>query len=311
MNSEPMIIRVQGQQLTRADLHALQTRIDAHPEWSRHAIAKDICARWQWHTATGQMKTFAARSLLLKLATSHGLRLPPVRAEWRRHPWGLGPVLLPTAPPAPTAPITGPLADLRPLQWCLAAHGSPERARALASLREYHYLGCNRPVGTHLLYLVQDAAGRDLAVHLIGAAAWQCAARDRCIGWDAATRAAALGRIANHSRFLILPWVRVPQLASHLLGALTRRIVGDWQAQHGEPLELLETFVEIGRFAGTAYRAANWRLVGATTGRTRQEKHHRATAPRKAVWLYALHPAFRQRLAGGGRPAGGATGGER
>jgi hypothetical protein len=151
-------------------------------------------------------------------------------------------------------------------------------------------------VGTHLVYLVQDVQQRDLAVHLVGAAAWHCAGRDRYIGWSAAARAAGLPRIANHGRFLVLPWVQVPHLASHLLGGLTRRVSEDWLAQHGGRLELLETFVETGRFAGTAYRAANWQAVGQTTGRTRQEKQHRAQAPRKRVWVYALDRQFRNHL---------------
>lgn len=286
-------IRVQGRRLTAAELRELQERIDGHPEWSRHQVAKDLCQRWQWQTPLGRWKTFAARSLLLKLEARHGLRLPPVRTNLRRPPWGLrrGGEAATTA-----EPITDALERLRPLQWCLAGHGTAERARALAYLRTYHYLGCDRPVGTNLVYLVRDQWGRDLAVHLIGAAAWQCAARDRAIGWDAAGRASGLTRIANHSRFLILPWVTVPQLASHLLGGLTRRVACDWQAQHGWRLELLETYVETGRFRGTAYRAANWQPVGLTTGRTRQEKQHQAQAPRKAVWIFPLHPRFRQRL---------------
>ncbi len=225
-----------------------------------------------------------------------------MRINKRRRPWGL-----PRSGEAAARgeAITGGLAGLQPLQWCLAGYATAPRARALAYLRTYHYLGCNRPVGTHLIYLVQDQLGRDLAVHLVGAAAWQCAARDRAIGWKATARTSGLTRIANHSRFLILPWVRVPHLASHLLGGLTRRIVRDWQAQHGWRLELLESFVETGRFRGTAYRAANWQPVGLTTGRTRQEKKHRAQAPRKAVWIFPLHPRFRSRLgatlaAGGG-----------
>ncbi len=301
-------IRVQGRCLAQTELLELQSRINAHhPEWSRHRIARDLCERWEWRTSLGRLKTFAARSLLLTLEARHGLRLPPVRVAFRRAPWGLRPAaaVSAVAMPAPEAIATG-LGSLQPLQWRLAGHGAPERARALAHLQTYHYLGCNRPVGSHLLYLVQDAAGRDLAVHLVGAAAWQCAARDRAIGWNPAARAAGLPRIANHSRFLILPWVRVPQLASHVLGGLTRRIGRDWLAQHGGRLELLETFVEIGRFAGTAYAAANWQPVGATTGRTRQEKHHRAQAPRKAVWIFPLHPHFRQRLGGLSTNGGGA-----
>jgi hypothetical protein len=188
------------------------------------------------------------------------------------------------------------LSRLQPLEWQMGGHGSPERERALTYLRHWHYLGCNRPVGTHLVYVVRDAQGRDLAVHLVGAAAWQCAPRDRYIGWSAAERAAGLHRIGQHSRFLILPWVRVPHLASHLLGGLARRLSVDWPAQHGWRLELLETFVETGRFKGVAYRAANWQPVGLTTGRTRQEKEHRPQAPRKSVWVYPLGAGFRERL---------------
>ena len=140
--------------------------------------------------------------------------------------------------------------------------------------------------------------------HLVGAAAWHCAPRDRYIGWSVAARVAGLHRIANHSRFLILPWVRVPQLASHLLGGLIRRLCADWPAQHGWGLELLETFVEAGRFTGGAYRAANWQEVGQTTGRTRQEKQHRAQAPRKRVWVYPLNPRFREQLGVLVRPGG-------
>jgi hypothetical protein len=190
------------------------------------------------------------------------------------------------------------------LRWQLAGHGSPERAQALACLRQYHYLGCSRPVGAHLLYLVQDAQERDLAVHLVGAAAWQCAARDRFIGWSNSARQAGLHLIANHSRFLILPWVKVPALASHLLAGLVRRVSSDWLGEHGWRLHLLESFVQADRFPGTAYRAANWQEVGLTTGRTRQEKAHRAQAPRKRVWVYRLRPRLAEPLVAAAPPGG-------
>jgi len=290
------LIRVPGRSLSAAELVELQNLIDEHPDWSRHRVAQELCQRWDWRTPLGQLKTFAARSLLLKLAQGYELRLPPVREAFRRHPWGLRPPPEQPAAPPCLSPLEASLESLRPLQWHLGLRGSLERERALAYLREYHYLGCNRPVGTHLVYLVQDAQQRDLAVHLVGAAAWQCAARDRYIGWPPEQRQANLPRIANHNRFLILPWVKVPHLASHLLGELTRRIGADWQAQHGWRLELLESFVEQGRFRGVAYQAANWRCVGQTTGRTRQEKAHRAIAPCKSVWVYALRRNFRSAL---------------
>ena len=301
------LIRAQGRTLTLAQLGDLQHLIDEHPDWSRHRIAKELCQRWLWVSALGQPKTFAARSFLLTLALRGQLRLPAVRSEKRRvAPWGLGSIHPPiSAPPVPAVPIESRLENLRPLHWQLAGHGSQERQRALAYLREYHYLGCNRPVGTHLIYLIADAQGREVAIHLVGAAAWQCAPRDRFIGWSTAVRQCQLHRIANHSRFLILPWVKVPHLASHLLGQLTRRVSQDWQAQHGWRLELLETFVERDRFAGTAYRAANWQEVGQTTGRSRQEKEHRALTPIKSVWVYGLHAEFRTHLSTLDQPKGG------
>lgn len=289
-------LRVQGRSLSARERVEVQILIDEHPHWSRHGVAKELCQRWDWRTPAGGLRTFAARSLLLKLAQRYELRLPPVREAYRRAPWGLGqPEARGVLPPLPP-PIEARLESLQPLQWQMGLHGSRERERALSYLREYHYLGCHRPVGTHLIYLVRDAQGRDVAVHLVGAAAWQCAPRDRSIGWSAAERAAGLHRIGNHSRFLILPWVRVPDLASHLLVGLTRRVCGDWPAQHGWRLELLESFVETGRFTGLAYRAAHWQQVGQTTGRTRQEKDHRPQGPRKNVWVYPLRKHFREHL---------------
>jgi hypothetical protein len=288
-------LRVQGRNLSHNELVELQVLIDEHPHWSRHGVAKELCQRWNWRTPSGRLKTFAARSLLLKLAQRQQLRLPPVREAMRRCPWGLGrPEERPAAPAA--AVLESSLDRLQPLEWQIGGHGSRQRERALAYLRQYHYLGCNRPVGAHLLYLVRDVEQRDVAVHLVGAAAWQCAPRDRYIGWNGAQRAAGLHRIGNHSRFLILPWVRVPHLASHLLGGLARRLCADWPAHQGWPLELLETFVEADRFEGVAYRAANWQQVGLTTGRTRQEKQHRPRAPRKSVWVYPLGKRFRENL---------------
>ena len=200
----------------------------------------------------------------------------------------------------PTAPIQCSLPALQPLDWQICAYGTDQRQRALGLLRQFHYLGCNRPVGAHLLYLVKDAQGRELAVHLVGAAVWQCAPRDNYIGWQGLQRAAHLPGVGNHSRFLILPWVRVPHWASHLLNQLTRRLSEDWPCYHHWRLFLLESFVEVGRFTGTAYRAAGWQEVGQTTGRTRQEKQHRVQAARKSVWLQPLSPNFRGELGSAG-----------
>jgi hypothetical protein len=163
-------------------------------------------------------------------------------------------------------------------------------------LNQYHYRGFHAAVGENVQYLARDGLGRELAVMVFGAAAWKVAVRDTFIGWSGEQRQRHLGAMANQQRFLILPWVRVPQLAAHLLALATRRLSADWQARYGHPIWLVETFVEWGRFAGTAYKAAGWLELGQTTGRTRQDRQRTLQSPRKSVWVRALHPAFRQHL---------------
>jgi hypothetical protein len=146
-------------------------------------------------------------------------------------------------------------------------------------------------VGENLGYLIKSSSGVDLACLLFGAAAWQCAPRDRWIGWSAEQRARGLACIANNSRFLLLPWVRVAHLATHILAHIAQRIDADWQRRYRHPLYLLETFVQPDRFRGTCYQAANWVRVGQTTGRTRQSQRHRDNAvhaPVKDIYLYPL-----------------------
>ena len=147
-------------------------------------------------------------------------------------------------------------------------------------------------------YVVRDDTQRLLAVLVFGAAAWKCAARDRLIGWIPGQRQARLGWIANNHRFLILPAVDVPHLASHVLGRVARRIAVDWQTKYGHPVVLLETFVERERFAGSCYRAANWQGLGATTGRSRQDRHRSLQVPVKEVFVYPLRRDFREELMG-------------
>jgi len=178
--------------------------------------------------------------------------------------------------------------------------GTEERWLFEGLLHREHYLSYRSPVGENLQYLVRDRCARPVACVLFGAAAWHCAARDRYVGWDAATRQRHLSLLANNTRFLILPWVRVPQLASHLLGCLARRLSQDWQCKYGHPIYLLETFVQRDRFVGAAYQAANWQCVGQTQGRTRQDRAdgQHQQVPIKDLYVYALHPRFRDHLQG-------------
>jgi uncharacterized protein YigA (DUF484 family) len=173
---------------------------------------------------------------------------------------------------------------------------SSGRAEVRGFLAQFHYLGWRMPVGENLQYLARSGAGELLAVLVFGAAAWKCAVRDRWIGWTLEQRQARLGALANNQRFLIAPWVRVRYLASHLLGEVARRIAGDWQRKYGHPVVLLETFVERDRFAGTCYRAANWRGLGSTQGRSRQDRDRQLRVPVKEVYAYPLQPDWREVL---------------
>jgi hypothetical protein len=165
-----------------------------------------------------------------------------------------------------------------------------------AALHRYHYLGYRSRVGQNLQYWVCDKQDRPVACVVFGAPAWQCAVRDRWIGWSGPQRACQLGGVVNNTRFLIFSWVRVLHLASHVLSQISRRIRQDWQAKYGQPIWLLETFVDRHRFAGTCYRAANWICLGQTQGRGRQGPSGRLSTPIKDIYVWPLHRNFRRYL---------------
>lgn len=279
--------RIQGRLVSAEEIHWLGEWIDANPQWSRKAIARALCAQWEWRDGKGRLKDFAARSLLLKLAEQGRLRLPALRSRragssWCQHrPVGEE---LDWQEPAPWA---GTLAQLRPLSFEVIAARSAGYRRWNFYLNRYHYLGL-RIVGENVGYLVRDRAGREVACLLFGAAAWRCAPRDQFLGWSSEERAQRLPEVANNTRFLILPWIRAPQLASHILGQAARRLAADWRAKYNHGLRWLETFVERDRFRGTCYRAANWQYVGQTTGRSRQDRYKQLKVPVKDVYLYPL-----------------------
>lgn len=175
---------------------------------------------------------------------------------------------------------------------------SGEQLTAFKSLiDQYHYLGFDRTVGENMKYIIKSRNGILLACMLFGSAAWACKARDLHIGWGSAQRENNLQYVTNNVRLLILPWVSVPHLASHLLGRIARRISGDWLARYGYEIYCLETFVERGRFKGTCYKAANWRHAGNTAGRGRNSTRLSAVLPIKDVYLYPLRRDFREKLA--------------
>jgi uncharacterized protein DUF4338 len=275
---------VQGRWLEEADVLGLKQWIEARPGWSRKRLAKGLCEHWHWRDTRGRLKDFAARSLLLKLAGEGRIELPPLQENKRRAPRTVCPLAQWEAP----APIeASTLAEIKPLQVHRVQAGTPEWKRWAFYLQRFHYLGF-RMVGENMGYLIEDAHHRDVGCLLFGAAAWKCAVRDRFLGWKNHGRHEQLTRIANNTRFLILPWVRVKFLASHLLGLVSRRIGRDWLEKYGHGLDWLESFVDVVRFQGRCYAAANWVCVGETQGRGRQDRQHQRLAGRKKVFLYRV-----------------------
>jgi hypothetical protein len=284
----------QGREVCATELSWLQEWIGDHPDWSRKRLARELCVHWEWRTATGQIKDFAARTFLLKLDQQGIVSLPPVRESMRRH-------RLPSAPKAVEqivvpSPVSEGLGRLTPISLVLAVPGSHEDRLFGHYLSCHHYLSFRCTVGENLKYLVRDRFGRDLACVLFGSAAWKTAPRDEFVGWNDIVRRRNLNLITNNTRFLILPWVTVPHLASHVLAKITRRLPFDWQQKYGHPVHLVETFVERDLFRGTCYRAANWHCVGHTSGRSRQDRHHNLGVPVKDIFLYPLISKFREVL---------------
>jgi hypothetical protein len=159
---------------------------------------------------------------------------------------------------------------------------------ALHLLEKYHYLGYTYTIGENIRYMARDASNRVLAVAVWGSAALKIKSRDDWIGWNEATRMSNLHLLVNNTRYLILPWVRVPHLASHLLGRMARRLSSDWQKRYGHPVHLAETFVQVNRNRGTCYRAANWQALGITTGRTRREHDRTESTTAKQLFVSPL-----------------------
>jgi hypothetical protein len=282
---------IQGRRLGGAELEEIRQLIAEHPHWSRRKISQNLARQWDWRNGAGALKDMAARTMLLKLDQRGLIALPPRR----RTPTNRMRVVRPPRSWDQT-PIECSLKDLEGLESREVSGQAQERSRLASALAQFHYLGYGGSVGENLQYAVVDGQERLLACALFGAAAWKCADRDAFIGWNTQQRKERLFLLANNSRFIILPWVRVACLGSWILGRLVRRLSRDWQRKYGHPVALLESFVQRDRFAGTVYQAANWAKVGATQGRTRQDRDRTLQAPVKEIYLYPLQKNFREVL---------------
>ena len=277
--------------ITEEDLVFIRRLIADHPQSSRRKLSEQLCEAWNWVQANGALRSMVCRGLMLMLHRRGLIELPAVRQVSRN------PLVERSAPVAV-------ISDEAPLCTLLAALGAleirqvrrtPDEAVFNALMHHHHYLGYTQPVGEHLKYMVY-AGGRPIACMAWSSAPRHLGSRDRFIGWTAQARLANIALLAYNTRFLILPWVRVPHLASHLLGRIARRLSADWQALYAHPIYFVETFIDPGRFRGTCYRAANWIHMGVTTGRGKDAPTCAPNRSIKNVLGLPLVKDFRQRL---------------
>ena len=283
--------KYRGRVIRAEDIVYIRELIAAEPTASRRTLSKRLCETWQWRQPNGMLRDMVCRGLLLMLERAGQITLPAV--SYVRH----NPLAKRTRPMPvliDRTPIEGALREIQPIELQQVRRTGEERLFN-SLMEEHHYLGYEQPVGEHLKYVVW-AKGRPIACMAWSSAPRHLGSRDRYIGWNAEARRRNIRFIAYNTRFLILPWVRVPHLASHILGRLTNALSDDWERLYGHPVYFAETFIDSGRFRGTCYRAANWKFLGKTTGRGKDDQTYKPNRPIKEILGLPLTRRFRELL---------------
>ena len=289
-----MRLTYRGREVTDQDVAFIRNLIAEHPGASRRALSIELCKAWNWVQENGVLRDMVCRGLMLALYRAGHIQLPEPRSKKSKSPkrWRPEPVDI------DRTPICGTVAGLKPFELRLVRR-TAEEPLFNNLIAQHHYLGYTLPIGEHLKYMVYV---KDRPVACIS---WQSAprrlnVRDRFIGWSGEARDRNIRFVAYNPRYLILPWVEVRYLASHLLGRMARELSADWQRIYGHPIYFVQTFVDMTRYRGTCYRAANWIELGRTTGRGHRDLTKRPNRPSKAVFGYPLCDRFRELLCNGG-----------
>lgn len=280
-----------GRIITAEDLAFIQQLIDNNPESSRRKLSAKLCEAWQWKQANGAPRDMVCRGLLLMLHRAGEIELPPVRF---RPPNPLADRSRPASILIDQTRIEGALKKLQPIT-VEQVRRTADEALYNSLIEHHHYLGYEQPVGEHLKYVIW-AQHRPIACMAWSSAPRHLGCRDRFIGWSGEARRRNIRFIAYNTRFLILPWIRIPHLASHILGQMARVVSKDWEQLYRHPIYFLETFVDTEQFQGICYRAANWIVLGKTTGRGKDDQTNRPNRSIKQVLGYPLTPRFRELL---------------
>jgi Domain of unknown function (DUF4338) len=284
--------RYRGQEISSDQIAFLREFIQAHSSSSRWKLSRQLCEVLGWKQANGALRDVVCRGLLLMLERAGVIELPPVRCQIRGQ--------CRTARPRPepvsidTTAIHGALKQLRPVE-IQQVRRTDHEPLFNSLMEQYHYLAYEQPVGEHLKFLVW-AQGRPLACLAWSSAPRHLGSRDRYIGWSAEARRRNIRFLAYNTRYLLLPWVCVPHLASHILGKMTSQLSRDWELMYGHPVYFAETFIDPGLFRGTCYRAANWKFLGLTTGRGKNDHTYKPNRPIKEILGLPLTPCFRELL---------------
>ena len=284
--------RYHGRDFTTAEMALLRDLIAGTPALIRNALSKEFCRRIGWHKADGGLKDMMARVVMLAMHRDGLIELPPPkRTRPARRPMTFGPD---TEAPLLAPPTT--LDEVRPVSLRPVVRETREGKLWNEYVARYHYLGYTTLVGAQMRYAVHAADGTPLAMLGFSTAAWTLAPRDDYIGWSRQMREKNLPRVVDNPRFLILPWIHIPNLGSHILAIVRRRLPADWTARYSTTPVLIETFVETPRYTGAVYRASDWIRVGTTQGRGRYDTKNRYDKPKKGIWLRPLRKDWKRIL---------------
>lgn len=284
-------IKYRGKVATTEDIAFINQLIKDNPADSRRALSVKLCKAWNWVQPNGAFRDMVCRGFMLELHRAGYIQLPAKRCTpnnplvHRRRPEPIR---------TDQDPLSTSLKQVRPLRFCQVRKTGKEKLFN-SLINEYHYLGYIQPVGEHLKYII-FTDNRPVACLAFSSAPRHIGCRDRFIGWDANTRQKNIFLMAYNSRFLILPWIKIPYLASHILSRMGKVLSKDWKDLYQHPIYYLETFVDTERFKGTCYQAANWIYLGRTTGRGKNDQTNKVNRSIKAVWGYPLAKDFREHL---------------
>ena len=284
--------RYYGRDFTAEEMALLRALIATEPQPTRAALSKEFCRRIGWFKPDGGLKDMMAKVTMLGMHRDGVIVLPPPKGrQGRPRPIIFGPDTEPALFPAPTT-----LDEVRPLTLRTVVRGTREGKLWNEFVARYHYLGYKTLVGAQMRYAVHDRDGWPVAMLGFSTAAWKLAPRDSFIGWTPQLREKNLPLVVDNPRFLILPWIEIPNLGSHILAIVRRRLPEDWAARYNTTPMLIETFVETPRYTGAVYRASGWTHVGTTQGRGRYDRHTKRAEPRKQIWLRPLRRDWKRTL---------------